>query len=666
MLVRYKSPTYQLFAGESFPGTIGGQTYGLLNVVSEGTGEDGSAPVDGPSPSGVNAGTFLTGFGDPGAAKYINRGTVALAKNIDAIDDLLRASAPKATCQLGTGSGATYINVAGDVFVGDSGATAATLGALTDLDGYPVLSSAGSVITITDITNTGGTSVVSQGFVSGARFVLSAAIPSGAPYTLWYGTRTSIARTVERERHVNWEQVMRALTQASIAVQSVTHGLDERYRRATHRRAGATPALDTAGSGAVIYRDGPAPESAEPATPPAATYGSYVDTYLAQWKSTLLAPSVDVSTWSATTLGGASGFVYELNSAPFGPLYMKNTRQHAGLLGIVPRDMRSATFVTAGPVTQTFYTYVNPTLTTGVLNPTSGSDTTSRSTVELPSGTYFSYSSRTAIKLGVDLLLVTVDGVVEAYIITALVSSTRATLSTLAGVAADFGATATSDASFQWVQVSRRASPHGEEVFATVGISTNSLHGAEVDDGLPKYYAASTDPADVSAASYTGDSRSTRATALAWGGFGTTGVPSIKGRLLGDGGLEGCGPWRGGVRSAERVVTVGSTGSITWSPYDDFTSSNRGNQLAVNFTAAATLTVYVVSGAVAAGDEVAVVVSNTAGGAVSLVLDVAGCTVKWSGNDNVLPTDAGAMLLLRIRFATIAGALYGFVTRTDY
>jgi hypothetical protein len=115
---RFADPTYD-FGGGSFPGSLFGQAYDRINVVSGGIGAGGSAPAEPKKPvPHVNAGTYFVAFGEDGTSANTNRGFKALAENTDFLDDVVHRDLAAPGFQLyPSGMIRTSVVVPGSVYV---------------------------------------------------------------------------------------------------------------------------------------------------------------------------------------------------------------------------------------------------------------------------------------------------------------------------------------------------------------------------------------------------------------------------------------------------------------------------------------------------------------------------------------------------------------------
>lgn len=435
---RYSDPNYNKLGG-SFPGTIGGNTYARVNVTSGGDGGgDGSANVDGAKVGGPNAGTFLVAFGEQGISAAVNRGLAALAKNTDALDDVVRASIPRvARISVTLGAPSNDVPVTGDVFVGESGManTQANRDALVHVersDGTPIAVN-GVVPTVTLLHDGLASNVVgtaADGFRNGATVRLSAIVPAGT-YTVFIGQRTSYANLVEARLSELVAEHIRGRAYDANLWKSLSHGLDEKYRKSTRRTGGDVTDLDVAGSGAVITRDGKA-LTVVGATrdwdgSPAATDDPLRAIFASVpqdrwWQSLTNAAYNDAK-------GGNVGYVHvtSLRSSELGPEKGVDSRDMAAFLTVNPVNVTAAN-VGGDP----YYTYLGADMS-AVLNPAGGGG----NRVQVAAPNYFRSGGKTGIALKHDMLLIerTESGVVtrKPYLVESFVDDITVTVSALGG-----------------------------------------------------------------------------------------------------------------------------------------------------------------------------------------------------------------------------------------
>lgn len=256
---RWTDPTYPLEAGETFPGTIGGDAYDRINI---GSGGAGGSPADGQKVGGNFPNTYLVDFEEDARATAANRGLRALAENTDTLDDILRASVPARATQSWAGAAAFLSLAPQNVFVGKSGETVPLAPELVQIivtsTGLPAVSAGGATIVATDVVDDTSLSSIrgtpSSGFSNNARVVWNATVPAGT-YTVIYGSRVSLARLAETRPREFLRAVLLGERISALVLSLQQHGLNERYRRSNQVVAG-TPNL--AGDGAAVTVDGAA------------------------------------------------------------------------------------------------------------------------------------------------------------------------------------------------------------------------------------------------------------------------------------------------------------------------------------------------------------------------------------------------------------------------
>lgn len=271
---RFTTPTYGLQGG-SFPGTIDGDAYSLINVTSGGVGAGGSAPVDSAaSGGGPNAGTFFVEFGEDAEAQNVNRGLKVLAQNSDILDDIVKTSLPLLVTEELTGSvgalGYTDIVITGDVWVGKTGQLAPDISDiiwLTDSSGDRLLNpfingpNTDNVPTVLELVHDGtGVSVLgtaADGFYTNPTIRYYFGVSGAYTFRVSYAVRArslSNLRTFPDYVHQAYLKAQFAQDRASTALY---RDLDSAYRRATSKRYDAdTAGIGTAGSGGRINLNG--------------------------------------------------------------------------------------------------------------------------------------------------------------------------------------------------------------------------------------------------------------------------------------------------------------------------------------------------------------------------------------------------------------------------
>jgi hypothetical protein len=459
---RYKTPAYNLLGG-AFPGTVGDQTYDLVNVVSEGVGGgDGSANADGAKASPhANAGTYFVAFGEDATSSFANRGLRAISQNTDAIDDILRGNIPRVDRVAITQSmGSIDVVVTGDVFVGEYGLTNTQehrdrLAHLEFATGTPLNQSSGDQPTLLLIHDGSGNNVVGtavDGFRNGAVLRFSAMITSGS-YTAFVGRRTSYADIFEaRMSEMVAEHLLGRHMDAELW-KNFSHGLNEKYRKSTHRVGGTTSDLNVPGSGAVIYRDGKALtiisatkdwEGAPASTDDPMRAGITLSDVDTPWGN------YPASSYDASQSGNVGIVSYQTRKTVEGtPERGPYGRDAATLLVVNPVDM-TANNASGDP----YFTY-----TRGRIPATLNPDGTGADRLHIDSPYYFRTGGNTGLALCHDIALVTrtigSETVSMPYLIYSIVDDNTITLVPLGSDFKDDPASfpANTIATFTWLQV---------------------------------------------------------------------------------------------------------------------------------------------------------------------------------------------------------------------
>ena len=251
--------------------------YDYVNNAVSGT----PAYADGAKAAGPNVGTYFIAFGEDATSSDANRPSLALAQNTDYLDNLLRRdiALPVRTADVGpTGSPTASVLITGPgVFMGNAGALLKDLFHVTDQNDDDILVSGTKIVVTTAVDS--GSVPVGGGFSAGnVTITFNVSIPTGTTYHIYYSSRTNFATfpsdglsTVRIRNAVEVDAQVELLFQLlhgngeawnaawdSTIWDLTAGGLDARYRRSTTGIAGA---FNTPGSGAVITRDGPAPQA---------------------------------------------------------------------------------------------------------------------------------------------------------------------------------------------------------------------------------------------------------------------------------------------------------------------------------------------------------------------------------------------------------------------
>jgi hypothetical protein len=427
-------------------------------------------------------------------------------------------------------------------------------------------------------------------------------------------------------------------------------GLDGVYRLKTGTSSGT---VDTPGNGAIIQRDGVAPEVVAPEANylPIPTGDTlYPDPYLAQWKSTL---GGSETTDFDISKSGATGFVavtagkqsHSANDA------VKPGRQYAGFLCVREKSVGDI-----APYGQK------------VRIPAGAAATTVAGTrnVTLTAPNYFAVATETPIRLGFDFLEVTfASGKKQIFIIFALPADDTATLLTL-------GSTATSGSSnfpaneavtVRWVQFI--ASMGGPEYVAPGGtplgnfvVSSPPFLDVDEESGGP-YAFAPVFAAGTAVEDYAG-SNDRNIIALQWGGFSPFGDFVRGGYMRGDGGIV-CtrGHVSGNFRKNSDTRVISSPQAYTW-------DVRLVSALNVQFTNDSVLTLNLHgSYTPVEGDEITLIVRQNGTGGGSIVWP---SNFLFSGSDDDVTGATGDQIKFTGIFAESEGSPSSrfFMTRTDY
>jgi hypothetical protein len=175
---------------------------GSYDFINNTPGGGTQANADGPKVGGPNVGTYFVAFQEEATSLDFNRANQALAQNTDIIDDTLRTSIPVPDFVDATTAGAiSEVVVAGDVFVGKSGASSTqdernrlitVLNPITN----SVLTSGGIRIIATGIEDGASANVVgteADGFYSGPTVTFAPDIPATTDYRIIFGKRSNLA-----------------------------------------------------------------------------------------------------------------------------------------------------------------------------------------------------------------------------------------------------------------------------------------------------------------------------------------------------------------------------------------------------------------------------------------------------------------------------------------
>lgn len=446
-------------------------------------------------------------------------------------------------------------------------------------------------------------------------------------------------------------------------------GLDARYRCKTTTTA---TALDTAGAGAVIIRDGEAPQSKSvdlDYNPANQTTASQPDPYLANWMVEL--PSYGDTDY-ATDRSGEMGYVFKTGHQQRpGVAGEYNSKHHplSNFTTLLPRDIRTDTL--DGDTVRTRIAYNAP----ATLNPSNlGGDL-----IDLTGSDYYwNGSSNSAINVGFDLLEVTFpDSTKQFFIIKDLVSATRAQVVTLGGASPDFDLDVS--VTVQWYQVILCAggtignSLTDDIRWSSFGVyRPTPLTEDSTDDktALPPFFSAPSSAGETS-------SDGNLETALEWGGHNpssTVATVRRKGRLYGCGGMRSYGGRITGFHTNPSYGTSGTGATITFvfdpanargstatlpgiSLYSHECTASAATAVAINLSLAAEYTP-------SQGDRITVVVSNVNGANITMGWESG--KFLFSGSDDSIPFGIVGVYKWEGVYSIADTGSKFLMTRTDY
>lgn len=412
---RYKTPAYNLLGG-SFPGTVGVQTYGLVNVVSEGVGGgDGSAPADGAKQApNANAGTYFVAFGENAQAAYVNRGLRAVVQNTDALDDVVRGSIPRVErVAITQSTDINEVTVTGDVFVGEYG-TANTqenrdkLVHLEYSDGSPITDRGyGNYVKLLLIHDGSGNSIVgtsTTGFHSGATLRFDNPIYAGS-YTAFLGRRTSYANMLEAYASTLVSEHIQGRHRDAQLWVGFGQGLRGCYNKSTRSELmgfESKPSYNVPGAGATIPVDGKAITLLRPYATPWEADTVVRDPARAALAFVPVDPAYRYLSGNYDSdVGGCIDIVHYQTVKPFdnggGEIHGSPGRDTAATLVVNTTDYRSSSI--AGTTARTYLKAETP----AILNPGG----LGAKTVRVADPYYFRSGGKTGLALKYDLLLIT-------------------------------------------------------------------------------------------------------------------------------------------------------------------------------------------------------------------------------------------------------------------
>lgn len=674
-------------------------------------GDPGAASfTDGKKSSGPNQGTYFVAFGEDATSTFTNRGMAALAENTDILDNLMRRdiAVTARTADVTAGAPVSSLVIAGQIFVGEFGvantqATRDLLVSVLDNNDNEIITTAGTIVKALLIHDGASNNVVgtqTSGFYTSPTVSLNVPIPTGVTYRVYYGERTNLA-TLPKDAFTNIkirgaqevsgevERVLRDLHAisgatwndpwlATIASLART-GLDGRYRLASTTDPGT--AMDVAGNGGFILRDGPAVQLRGPTylldTVGTVGIDKYPDPLFAMLR--VLRQTPVTGTAYDLARGGDHGLVQESPYHNYADANEVASTHVTGplVLDVIPRSLTASTIGGAAALTR-----INS-ASVATVNPDALTDTTSRRTLQVGGSDFVrDGSSRTALRKS-DLIEVINNAtglVVGTYRVDTVLSSTRFTVKALTGALPPIGPSGSSaSVRLRWLQTTmsmggtHRAAtadaqgvPHflvAQPGFLTSNYDTNAL--------VPyAAFMAASSRRDI------GITNLSLMQALAWGGYDLAGQFDYKGFLYGDGSITvGGGRQRMSLNSTleQTVVLVGgATGNVAVN-YNPL----AGGHVGIRFTTPPSVSTVVTFNidttlgfASQGGDEFELFFCIPDG-------TVGPLSIQWPGdfgfseNDGIIPTsNTGLGLNVSMRFRFKYSTLTGFTgwraERVDY
>lgn len=692
---RYSVPTY-----------FGGLPVGYDYINDPATNGDAgiSAFADGKKSSGVNAGTYFIAFNEDATSNDANRPAKALAQNTDAIDDILHRDLALAarTADVTAGSAVSSIVIAGQVFVGDLGVSNtqaqrdALISVLDNNDNEVLVGNTkvqASLIHDGSSNNVVGTQT--SGFFNTVTVNLNVAIPIGTTYRLYYGSRgnlatlpkdafTSIKIRGAQEVEAAVEQLFRDLHSSAAgtnwndpwaaSVNSLARtGLDGRYRLST-TDPGGTPALNTPGNGGTITRDGPSLAVEFPSYD-LTTFGTvgvtrYPDPLLAAWR--LRRATKTVSTAYDTRQGGDYGIVQESpyhNLADVGEVAYNHVT-NAIVTELVPRSITTTTLAAHNVTSKINATGI------GVVNPSAGTDATSRRTLQVASGDYIRNTSNQRVAVRPTDLIEVTDAtsgqVVGTYRLDAVLTDTSFTVKAVSGALPPIGPSgASANVKLRWLQtIASLGGQHRAGSGSTHGVP--SLFVAQ-----PSALTDGYSDENIAAAAILMSAHAVRGigapelqyNALLWGGFGLDGVPQYNGRLDGDGGMRTFG----GRQSLNLIsrnpinqVIGNGGGTVTFDLQSEGSSRRVSTNGSISSATPLTIALSTATGfSPVEGDEwtLDIGIANGVVGPFSVVWPG---NFVFSGSDGVVPTSNSSGNAYTIHYEFLYRNSVWQAVRTDY
>lgn len=653
-------------------------------------GDPGAAsPADGKKASGPNEGTYFVAFAEDATSSNTNRGMQAHGQNFDFVDDLLNRQTSRPTTLsfvAGGGGDASKTLTGSDVYVGIPGTandqpTRSTLISVLDANDNE-FEVGGQRVVVTLIHDGASTNVVgvpATGFYNAPTANFSPAIPASTAYKLAVGLLSSSAHrwvsfpgvlsqsvvdsgrvTAEvqalfRTLHAVTGQAWDAAWDSTIRALAAS-GLNERYRRQTTVPGSFN--FDTAGDGAIILRDGAAPQSKVNIVTP------HLDPLNALWvvKS---GGSRGTGAQPLDSSSGPSGFVaYSSRRSRVGASSNDDGEvlTNANFMSVWPHDF-------AGDITSA-RTQITPSRAAAV-NPGGALPTT----LELHASDFFHTGGgtpQTALCPRVDMIEVTrASGAKQVYLVSGLNAANvrRCTLAHLDGEAvpafpSDEAVTA------RWLSMLFHQGAEAQNWHTNK--STGVGQWASFFHAVPPYLTTAPSTSDAigqGARFFASDiddpagAGAVAPSALEWGGFydgvsfATSAEYRVRGKLFGDGSLE---TTLQNLRTHD-VVLNSTGGTTTWHPRQD--GSFLVISAAVAAGAAHTIA-FAASYVPRNGDVIYVAFRQDATSGLWTTGWPAGL-FQFSGGDATLTTGVSATSLYRGIYTTALSTAF-LMTKTSY
>ncbi len=586
------------------PTYFGGLPVGYDYINTPSLNGDPGTPsfMDGKKSSGPNQGTYFIAFGEDATSSFANRGLKAIAENTDILDNLLHRdiAITARTADVTAASPVSSIVLAGQVFVGEFGVAnnqnqRDLLVSVLDNNDNEIITAGGVIVKALLIHDGASNNVVgtqTTGFYSGPTVNLTAAIPTGTTYRLYYGERanlatlpkdafTSIKIRAAQEVSGEVERVLRDLHAVTGATWSdpwpatiaslARTGLDGRYRLTSTNDPGT--AMDTPGNGGFINRDGPAVRLRGPTyllnTVGVAGVDKYPDPLLAMLRVERTTPATGVFD---TARGGDVGLVQE---TPYHNYTDANEVAYNHVTGplvldVIPRSIGASTIGGAATLTRI------SSATVASVNPDALTDSTSRRTLQVGGSDFVrDGSSRTALRK-TDLIEVINNAngqAIGTYRVDTILSSTRFTVKALTGAEPPLGPSGSAYAvRLRWLQPTtsiggayRAANSSDAQATPHFFVAQPSYVTSHYDSNAIVPYAAfmaASSRRDVGISNLQGMQ------AMSWGGFDLDGLMAFTGALHGDGGIAVTGGKQRMALSSNIMQTIGLAhgGTASYNP----------------------------------------------------------------------------------------------------